>query len=92
MLVEFPIDRRRRTASAHESMVELRTFLAARENARRFGLPVQASFDEHLMAAVEHALQPQPDDTPAPFPVDQIRRDSLAIAAELLRRPFASRS
>ena len=72
-------------------MVELRTFLAARENARRFGLPVQASFDEHLMAAVEHALQPQPDDTPAPFPVTD-PRDSLAIAAELLRRPFASRS
>ena len=92
MLVEFPIDRRRhRAVGAHESMVELRTFLAARENARRFGLPVQASFDEHLMAAVERALMPQPEETSMPFPVTD-PRDSLAIAAELLRRPFASRS
>ena len=91
MLVEFPLDRRRRTAGGHESMVELRTFLAARENARRFGLPVQASFDEHLMAAVEGALQPQPEEAPMPFAMND-PRDSLVIAAELLRRPFASRS
>jgi len=90
MLVEFPIDRRRQTAGAYESMVELRTFLAARENARRFGLPVQASFDEHLMAAVEHALLPQPEEMPT-IPMND-PRDSLVIAAELLRRPFASRS
>jgi len=90
MLVEFPIDRRRHTAGAYESMVELRTFLAARENARRFGLPVQASFDEHLMAAVEHALLPQPEEMPT-IPMND-PRDSLVTAAELLRRPFASRS
>jgi len=98
MIVEFPMDRRRRTADAHESMVELRTFLAARENARRFGLPVQATFDEHLMAAVECAIQaPQPEAPAMPFPFASMTkstnpRDSLVIAAELLRRPFASRS
>jgi hypothetical protein len=91
MQVEFPMERRQRSTGRHESMVELRTFLAARENARRFGLPVQASFDEHLMAAVERALQPQPEEVPTPFAVHD-SRDSLVIAAELLRRPFASRS
>ena len=93
MMIEFPLERRRRTASGYESMVELRTFLAARENARRFGLPVQPAFDEHLMAAVEHAIQPPPaqDEMRMPFPVTN-PRDSLVIAAELLRRPFASRS
>jgi len=92
MILEFPMDRRRSSANAHETMVELRTFMAARENARRFGLPVQASFDEHLMAAVERTVEaPQPDDIHMPFAVTD-SRDSLVIAAELLRRPFASRS
>jgi hypothetical protein len=91
MIAEFPLERRRRGSDAVDVMTELRIFLAARENARRFGLPVTAAFDEHLMAAVESAMQPpQPEEYLTHTATNP--RDSLVIAAELLRRPFASRS
>jgi hypothetical protein len=91
MIAEFPLERRRRSSETVDAMSELRIFLAARENARRFGLPVTAAFDEHLMAAVEAAMQPpQPEEYMTQTATNP--RDSLVIAAELLRRPFASRS
>jgi hypothetical protein len=92
MLEGFSPNRRRSPEPTHELFVELRTFLSARENARRFDLPVQPEFDLHLKAAVEAAIQsPHVEESEPPISVAD-PRDSLVSAAELLRRPFASRS
>ncbi|HKP74393.1 MAG TPA: alginate lyase family protein, partial [Longimicrobiaceae bacterium] len=45
-----------REASTHYHHVALRTFLGARENARRFGLRFPDGFDQRLLAACEFSL------------------------------------
>jgi len=81
-----------RELSTHYHMVVLRSFLAARENARRFGLPAPSTYDDRLHRAVDFAVAcHRPDGTiPALSDSDTgTYRDTLALAADLLDRPDA---
>ena len=90
LLADFRPDGVHREHSTHYHMVALRSFLAARENARRFAIEVEPIYDERLSRAVEFALFCQrPDGTiPALSDADVADyRESLALAADLLGRP-----
>jgi hypothetical protein len=76
--------------STHYHLLVLRSFLGARENARRFGLRFPDEFDEHLERACEFALHcHRPDgDIPALSDSDTgSYADLLELAASLFGRP-----
>ena len=82
-----------REHSTHYHMVALRSWIGARENARRFGLAVPAAYDERLARAVEFAMHCQRPDGSIPMLSDSDTadyRDVLALAARLLNRPDAA--
>jgi hypothetical protein len=84
------VDGVHREHSTHYHMVALRSFVAARENAKRFGLAVPPSYDERLAAAVEFAMYCQRPDGTIPALSDSDSgdyRECLAMAGTLLRRP-----
>jgi heparinase II/III-like protein len=76
--------------STHYHMLVLRSFLAARENARRFGLQFPEGYDSHLERACEFAMHcHRPDgDIPALSDADTgSYADVLELAATLFSRP-----
>jgi Heparinase II/III-like protein/Heparinase II/III N-terminus len=76
--------------STHYHLLVLRSFLGARENARRFGLRFPDGFDEHLERACEFALHCHRPDGRIPALSDSDTgsyAELLALAASLLRRP-----
>ena len=78
-----------REASTHYHCIVLRSFVGARENARRFGLAFPPSYDEHLARACEFAMHcHRPDGTiPALSDSDSgSYADVLELAADLLGR------
>jgi hypothetical protein len=79
-----------RERSTHYHLVALRSFLAARENARRLGLPLPPGYDERLSAACDFALHVHRPDGRIPAFSDADTgdyRDLLLLAGELLERP-----
>jgi len=61
---------RQRNQTGHQSAIALRSLLAARENARRFGLPVDPAFEHRLKAALDFSLHVPIQRTPAvPVPL-----------------------
>lgn len=90
LLADVRPDGVHREQSTHYHMVVLRSFVAARENARRFGLPIPAVYDARLSRAVEFAASLQrPDGTiPALSDSDSADyRDLLRLASGQLGRP-----
>jgi len=89
LLADVRPDGVHREQSTHYHMVALRSFLGARENARRFGLPVRPAFDDRLARAVDFAMAMQRPDGTIPALSDSDRgdyRDCLELAARLLNR------
>jgi Heparinase II/III N-terminus len=56
VLADFDPNGRHRERTGHHSAIALRSLLAARENARRFGLPVDPGFEHRLKAALDFSL------------------------------------
>ena len=86
---EFRPDGVHRESSTHYHLIALRSFLGARENARRFGLRFSREFDARLQRACEFALHcTRPDGAiPALSDADSGRHpELLALAGELLER------
>jgi hypothetical protein len=76
--------------STHYHLLALRSFLGARENARRFGLRFPDGFDERLERACEFALHCHRPDGRTPALSDSDTgsyAELLALAASLLGRP-----
>jgi hypothetical protein len=89
MRAEFRPDGVHRESSTHYHLIALRSFLGARENARRFGLRFSREFDARLEHACEFALHcTRPDGAiPALSDADSGRYEELlALAGELLER------
>jgi heparinase II/III-like protein len=89
LLEDFRADGVHREASTHYHMIALRSFVGAREQARRFGLELPAGFEEHLGRACDFAMHcVRPDGgIPALSDADGGNYDELlAMAAGILRR------
>ena len=74
-------------ASTHYHLIALRSFVGARENARRFGVTMPAGFDERLARACAFALHCRRPDGLIPALSDADTGDYaplLALAGELL--------
>ena len=70
VLTDFDSNGRQRDQTGHQSAIALRSLLAARENARRFGLPVDPAFEHRLKAALDFSLHVPIQRTPAvPLPM-----------------------
>jgi Heparinase II/III-like protein/Heparinase II/III N-terminus len=79
-----------REHSTHYHMLVLRSFLGARENARRFGLTFPADFDAQLERACDFAMHCHRPDGAIPALSDSDTGDYtelLALAARLFARP-----
>jgi hypothetical protein len=90
LLTDIYPDGVQRECSTHYHMIALRSFVAARENARRFGLRFPASYDERLERACEFAMHCHRPDGAIPALSDSDTgsyADMLELAAELLARP-----
>lgn len=90
LLMDVRADGVHREASTHYHMVALRTFLGARENARRFGRAFPDSYDRRLEAACDFALHVhRPDGSIPAFSDSDTGRyqDLLVLAGEILGRP-----
>jgi hypothetical protein len=57
VLADFEPSGRHRDPGGYHSAIALRSLLAARENARRFGLPVDPGFEHRLKAALDFSVQ-----------------------------------
>jgi hypothetical protein len=89
LLDDIGIDGVQRERSTHYHHVVLRSFLGARENARRFGLRFSSDFDDRLIRACEFSMHlHRPDGTiPALSDSDSgSYLDLLALAADLFAR------
>jgi hypothetical protein len=89
LLADVRPDGVHREHSTHYHCIALRSFLGARENARRFGLALPDGYDEHLGRACDFALHcHRPDGTiPALSDSDNgTYLELLGLAAELLGR------
>ena len=78
-----------RELSTHYHMIALRSFLGARENARRFGLEFSAAYDHRLIKACEFMLHVQRPDGSIPALSDADTgnyTDLLKLASELFQR------
>lgn len=90
LLTDVRPDGVHREHSTHYHMLVLRSFLGARENARRFNLTFPAGFDEHLECACDFAMHSHRPDGSIPALSDSDTAsyvDLLALAAELFDRP-----
>jgi heparinase II/III-like protein len=79
-----------RERSTHYHHVVLRSLVGARENMRRYGVPVPPGFDDRLERAVEFALHCHRPDGTIPALSDSdggSYLDLLALAGDLLDRP-----
>ena len=89
LLTDFGVDGVHRERSTHYHMVALRSFVGARENCRRFGVALPASFDERLSRACDFALHMRRPDGTIPALSDSDTGDYselLELAARLLAR------
>jgi Heparinase II/III N-terminus len=57
VLADFEPDGSHHDQPGYQAAIALRSLLAARENARRFGLPVDAAFEHRLTAAIDFSIQ-----------------------------------
>jgi hypothetical protein len=90
LLEDIAIDGVQRERSTHYHHVVLRSFLGARENARRFGLRFPPEFDERLVRACNFAMHVHRPDGTIPALSDSDSGsylDLLALAADLFARP-----
>jgi hypothetical protein len=90
LLTDVRDDGVHRECSTHYHLIALRSFVGARENARRFGLPVPAGYDERLRLACRFALHVQRPDGTIPAVSDSDTgdyRDLLALASTLVDLP-----
>ena len=90
LLTDIRADGVHREHSTHYHMLVLRTFLAARENARRFGLGFPKDYDDRLERACEFAMHCRRPDGGIPELSDSDEgnySDLLQLAASLLDRP-----
>jgi hypothetical protein len=79
-----------RESSTHYHLVALRTFVAARENAERYGIELGTEYDERLSRACDFALHVHRPDGRIPALSDSDGggyAELLAHAGRLLRRP-----
>ncbi len=79
-----------RECSTHYHLIALRSFLGARENARRFGLPVPAGYDDRLRLACRFAMHAHRPDGQLPALSDADSGDHrglLLLADRLLDDP-----
>ena len=89
LLADVRADGVHREQSTHYHCIVLRSFLGARENARRFGLAFPEGYDEHLARACEFAMHcHRPDGTIAALGDSDSGgyADLLELAADLLDR------
>lgn len=90
LLTDIRHDGVQRENSTHYHMLVLRSFLGARENARRFGIEFPDGFDSHLERACEFAMHCHRPDGLIPALSDSDTgsyADILKLAAELFSRP-----
>jgi hypothetical protein len=90
LLTDVRPDGVHREHSTHYHMLVLRSFLGARENARRSGVEFPADFDAHLQRACDFALHCRRPDGLIPALSDSDSgdySDLLALAARLFGRP-----
>jgi hypothetical protein len=90
LLADVRPDGVHREHSTHYHMLVLRSFLGARENARRFGVAFPDGFDTHLQRACDFALHCRRPDGTIPALSDSDTgdySDLLALAARLFDRP-----
>jgi hypothetical protein len=90
LLTDVRTDGVHREHSTHYHMLVLRSFLGARENARRFNLTFPAGFDEHLEHACDFAMHAHRPDGSIPALSDSDTAsyvDLLALASDLFDRP-----
>jgi Heparinase II/III-like protein/Heparinase II/III N-terminus len=90
LLTDVRPDGVQREHSTHYHMLVLRTFLGARENARRFGIEFPEGFDRHLQRACDFALHCRRPDGLIPALSDSDTADYsdlLMLAARLFDRP-----
>ncbi|HVF45225.1 MAG TPA: alginate lyase family protein [Pyrinomonadaceae bacterium] len=90
LLTDVRPDGVHREHSTHYHMLVLRSFLGARENARRFGLAFPDGFDAHLQRACDFAMHCHRPDGSIPALSDSDTAsylDLLALAAGLFDRP-----
>jgi uncharacterized heparinase superfamily protein len=89
LLADFGPDGVHRERSTHYHMIALRSFVGARENCRRFDVPLPPTFDERLAAACEFAHHMRRPDGTIPALSDSDTGDYaplLDLAAKLLAR------
>ena len=89
LLADIRPDGVHREQSTHYHCIVLRSFLGARENARRFGVPLPDGYDEHLARACEFAMHSHRPDGAIPALGDSDTGsylDLLLLAADLLER------
>jgi hypothetical protein len=89
LLTDVREDGVHREQSTHYHCIALRSFLGARENARRFGLTLPDGYDERLARACEFAMHCHRPDGVIPALSDSDSGsylDLLALAADLLDR------
>lgn len=89
ILMDVEADGVHRERSTHYHHVVLRSFLGARENARRFGLAFRPEFDDRLARACEFAMHVHRPDGTIPALSDSDSGsylDLLALAADLFGR------
>jgi hypothetical protein len=90
LLTDVWADGVHRECSTHYHLIALRSFVAARENARRAGVAFPAAYDRHLAAACEFAMHCQRPDGSIPAFSDSDEGhygEVLLLAGELLGRP-----
>ncbi len=90
LLTDIRPDGVHREGSTHYHMTALRSFLGARENARRFDLKISAEFDERLERACEFAMYCHRPDGSIPALSDSDTgsyTDLLELAASIFSRP-----
>lgn len=90
LLCDVRADGVHRESSTHYHMTALRSFVGARENARRFGLAMPAGYDERLERACEFAMHCHRPDGLIPALSDSDTgsyADVLKLAATIFSRP-----
>ena len=90
LMTDIRPDGGHRESSTHYHMTVLRSFLGARENARRFGLALPDGYDERLERACEFAAHCHRPDGMIPALSDSDTgsyRDLLELAASIFSRP-----
>jgi uncharacterized heparinase superfamily protein len=94
LLADFGTDGVHRERSTHYHMIALRSFVGTRENCRRFGVTLPATFDERLSRACDFAVHMRRPDGTIPALSDSDTGDYgelLDLAARLLERPELAR-